>query len=49
MSVSNNVIQQDVSIFANDLTTGKTASATVPAAYWCANAPVSTNLNGGCQ
>jgi hypothetical protein len=24
------------------------ANGTMPAAYWCANAPVATNLNGGC-
>jgi hypothetical protein len=23
-------------------------SGTIPGAYWCANAPVSTNFNGGC-
>jgi PQQ-like domain len=46
---SNYVIQGSVTIGAVDPASGKTATTTVPAAYWCSNAPVSTNFNGGCQ
>jgi hypothetical protein len=49
VSCSNTMIEQLVSILAKDVSTGQTASATVPAAYWCANSTVGTNYNGGCH
>jgi hypothetical protein len=41
-------IGQNVTIAALDVGSGLTSSMTVPAGYWCGNAPVPTNLHGGC-
>jgi hypothetical protein len=49
VSCSTEEMQQEVSVLAKDLSTGLTASTTVPGAYWCANATVATNYNGGCN
>jgi hypothetical protein len=41
-------IGQNVTNAALDVGSGLTSSMTVPAGYWCGNAPVPTNLHGGC-
>jgi hypothetical protein len=46
---TNEQIQQNVSVSATDTATGNITFTTVPGAYWCANAPVATNFNGGCH
>jgi hypothetical protein len=46
---TNEQIQQNVVVSARDGATGNLTYATVPGGYWCANAPVSTDFNGGCH
>jgi hypothetical protein len=49
VACSGTQITQDVSIEAIDIHRNEITFGTVPGAYWCENATVSTNLNGGCH
>jgi hypothetical protein len=44
-----NQVQANVDVQVTDSATGAVAHASVPAGYWCTNAYVPTNFNGGCN